>query len=274
MSSVLGITPARGWAVASVAVALLGASMVVGAVSGAADTSPALPGRSPAGSLVAGATTGPGRASNPGFPPGWRSPGPDRTPGLSGRLPDRAAPAADQVEPLPAATPVALSIAAIGVRTPLSTLGLTSAGLIAVPPATRAAPAGWYRYSSTPGEVGPAVIVGHVDSARDGPAVFYRLGELVPGDQVEIRRVDGSVAIFTVDRTEMFRKQQFPAGAVYGQLAWPGLRLITCGGSFDHLRGHYRSNLVVFASLTRSIVAPADRGGSRPRAGAHRRPLL
>ena len=279
MSSVLGITPARGWAVASVAVALLGASMVVGAVSGAASTSPPQPGESPPGNLVA-ATTGPGRTGNPGFPPGWRSPGPDRPPdrpsGGAGRPPDRdrTAPAADQVVPLPAATPVALSIPAIGIRTPVSTLGLTSAGLIAVPPATRAAPAGWYRYSSTPGEPGPAVIVGHVDSARDGPAVFYRLGELVPGDRIEIRRVDGSVAIFTVDRTELFPKKQFPAGAVYGQLASPGLRLITCGGSFDHLRGHYRSNLVVFASLTRSIVARADRDGARPRSGARRRPLL
>ncbi|MDR6321583.1 sortase (surface protein transpeptidase) [Actinoplanes couchii] len=131
--------------------------------------------------------------------------------------------------------------------TALMSLGLRDDGTLQVPPLRGDAPAGWYRHSPTPGEVGASVLVGHVDSARDGPAVFFRLREVTVGDRVEVRRKDGSVARFAVTRVAVFAKDDFPSAEVYAAPDHPGLRLITCGGVFDRGEGSYRSNVVVFA---------------------------
>jgi hypothetical protein len=145
--------------------------------------------------------------------------------------------------------PVALAIPRIGVRTALMDLGLNPDGTVAVPPLGRDAPAGWYRYLASPGEPGPAVILGHVDSARDGPAVFYRLGELRPGDLVAVTRADGGTVRFVVTSVVRVPKQAFPTEAVYGATADPQLRLITCGGAFDPGRHSYRDNVIAFARM-------------------------
>ncbi len=108
--------------------------------------------------------------------------------------------------------------------------------------------AGWYTKGAAPGEVGPAVVLGHYDSV-DGPAVFYRLKDLRPGQIVHIRRADGFSAKFVVDRVKRFGKDDFPTHEVYGRVDRPNLRLITCGGSFDYATRHYRDNVVVFAHL-------------------------
>jgi sortase (surface protein transpeptidase) len=147
-------------------------------------------------------------------------------------------------------TPVRLSIPAIGVDTELITLGINADGTLAVPPLARNAPAGWYRYLPSPGETGPAVIVGHVATARYGPAVFFRLATLRRGDRVTVRRADRTTAVFTVVAVAQYRKTRFPTTAVYGPVDHPALRLITCGGSFDRSRGRYRDSVVVYAALT------------------------
>jgi sortase (surface protein transpeptidase) len=172
-------------------------------------------------------------------------PAPIRAPASNQPVRAHAGPA-----PLGRSEPVHVDIPAIGVSTPLMALGLNPDGTIAVPPLSRGAPAGWYRYLVTPGEVGPAVILGHVDTARDGPAVFYRLQELRPGDTVAVRRTDGRTAIFTVNRVAQYPKLAFPADEVYGAVDHPALRLITCGGSFDPIHRQYRGNVVVYAELT------------------------
>jgi sortase (surface protein transpeptidase) len=107
---------------------------------------------------------------------------------------------------------------------------------------------GWYKYSPTPGELGPAIIVGHVDSYK-GISVFWRLRELVPGDTIDITRADGSVAKFQVNSLQQFDQTNFPTQAIYGDINYAGLRLITCGGTFNRKTGHYDHNMVVFASL-------------------------
>jgi sortase (surface protein transpeptidase) len=152
--------------------------------------------------------------------------------------------------PLGPSVPVHLDIPAIGVSTSLMALGLNADGTIAVPPVRHDAPAGWYRHLATPGEVGPAVILGHVDTARDGPAVFYRLRDLRPGDTITVRRLDGSTAVFTISQVTQYPKLAFPAEAVYGALDYPALRLITCGGTFDYIHRQYRGNVIVYAALT------------------------
>lgn len=106
---------------------------------------------------------------------------------------------------------------------------------------------GWYVDGPEPGEVGAAVIAGHVDS-RSGPAVFHRLRDLQPGDVVAVDRADGTTVEFRVERLEQHPKDAFPTQAVYGASAGPTLRLITCGGSFDSGSGHYRDNVIVYAT--------------------------
>ncbi len=143
------------------------------------------------------------------------------------------------------AAPVALTIPSIRVSTPLIRLGLTPSGSLQVP--DRFDVAGWYDRSPPPGATGPAVIAGHIDSV-DGPAVFYRLSLLRPGDRVYVRRADGSVAVFAVTGVGLYPKDHFPTAQVYGSVPGPQLRLITCGGTFDWARHSYLSNVVVYAT--------------------------
>jgi hypothetical protein len=194
----------------------------------------------------AGAATGvPGPSGTGSQPPPPGPPAPEAPA-------TRAGPAFDGVGPTPLgrSVPVRLAIPAIGVDTSLLQLGLHSDGTIQVPPVAGDAPAGWYRNLASPGEVGPAVVVGHVDSARDGPAVFFRLRELRAGDQITVQREDGRTAVFTVDRVAEYTKANFPTAEVYGGLDHAVLRLVTCGGQFDRYRREYQGNVIAFATLT------------------------
>ena len=155
---------------------------------------------------------------------------------------------------MPASAPVALSVPSIGIDdAALVELGRNADGTVEVPslddPDARP---GWYRGSPTPGTLGPAIILGHVDSRRYGPGVFYDLADLQPGAVVDVARADGSVAHFAVESVREVAKRDFPTIEVYGNLDHAGLRLITCGGEFDPDAGSYESNIIVFASLTGS----------------------
>jgi hypothetical protein len=151
------------------------------------------------------------------------------------------------VRPDPAVPlPVRIDIPSIDVTSRLQRLGRAADGAIEVP--GRWHVAGWYADGIRPGQRGPAVVVGHVDSTR-GPAVFHRLRELERGDEIEITRRDGSVVTFVVDRLERHDKTRFPTDEVYLPTLEPTLRLVTCDGSFDYATRHYRENLVVFANL-------------------------
>jgi hypothetical protein len=151
---------------------------------------------------------------------------------------------------LPRSAPTRVTIPRIGVDAAVIALDADADGTPEVPPLATPMAAGWYRPGASPGEVGNAVIVGHVDTRATGPAVFYRLGELRPGDTVELARQDGTSARFTVDRVESYPKTAFPTELVYGRASQPGLRLVTCGGDFDRGRRSYVDNVVVFATLT------------------------
>lgn len=153
------------------------------------------------------------------------------------------------VDPLPRSEPVAVSIPAIGVSSPLHPLGLAPDGTLQVPSGERYDEAAWYDGSPTPGEVGPSVIEGHVTGAGGRPSVFFELGALTPGDMVEVDREDGTTARFEVYRVQSHPKDAFPTVAVYGPTAEPELRVITCGGEFDDGAGRHLDNTVVWARL-------------------------
>jgi sortase family protein len=142
--------------------------------------------------------------------------------------------------------PVRVKIAAIGVDVPLIALGLDANRALEVP--ERFDVAGWWSGGYRPGEPGPAVIAGHVDS-KTGPAVFYRLGKLERGDAVTVQRRDGSTVRFTVRAVGHYAKTAFPTKQVYGPTPRPALRLITCSGDFDRSTGHYIDNTVVYADI-------------------------
>ena len=148
--------------------------------------------------------------------------------------------------PRRASRPVAIEIRAIGVRARVIPLGLNPDRTLEVP--TDFGEAGWWTGGPRPGERGPAVIAGHVDSTS-GPAVFYDLPDLDPGDAIVIARRDGSRVRFTVQRSEHYPKASFPTARVYGPTRRPTLRLITCSGDFDRSTGHYLDNTVVYAAL-------------------------
>jgi LPXTG-site transpeptidase (sortase) family protein len=141
--------------------------------------------------------------------------------------------------------PRQVRIPAIGVVAALVPLGLAPDRTLQAPPDFTVA--GWFQPGPEPGEVGAAVIAGHVDS-RTGPAVFFRLSALSPGDEVEVNG-DHGVTRFRVDRVKEYSKAAFPTLEVYGPTPEPTLRLITCGGDFDRAAERYRDNIVVYASL-------------------------
>jgi hypothetical protein len=152
---------------------------------------------------------------------------------------------------LAASVPTRVDVPAIGASSQLLKLGTNKDGTIQVPPVEeKDSHAGWYDGSPTPGQLGPAIILGHIDSAKYGPGVFFRLGALKPGDTVNVTRADGTVAVFTIDKVEEYSKSHFPTHDVYGNLDHAGLRLITCGGKFDPSVHSYESNIVAYASLT------------------------
>jgi len=146
--------------------------------------------------------------------------------------------------------PLSVEIPAIGVNSRLLDLGVNADGTIQVPSLyTRADEAAWYKYSATPGQIGASVIEGHVDGYH-GPAVFFRLGGLRPGDRIDVSLADGITAVFRVTGVRQYLKSKFPSKAIYGTPGYAALHLITCGGAFDYATGHYLSSTVVFASLT------------------------
>jgi Sortase domain len=188
---------------------------------------------------------GTGRFDAPGVPP--------RAPGFEvGDLPGRPA------APGSGSPPVRLAIPAIGVATPLVRLGLEADGGMQVP--ADFGRAGWFTEGPAPGQVGPSVIAGHVDS-RSGPAVFYRLRELRPGQAILVQRADGSRLRFVVEQARSYPKEGFPTTAVFGPVPEAALRLITCAGDFDRSRGSYRDNLVVFARLAGQVGTDAGNRG-------------
>lgn len=151
---------------------------------------------------------------------------------------------------LRSSTPTAISIPQIGVHSKLLRLGRNTDGTIQVPPLPGSAGlAAWYKYSATPGQIGASVIEGHVDSVS-GPAVFFRLGALRPGNTVDVTLADGVTAIFRVTGVRQYPKIEFPATSVFGPARYAALRLITCGGTFNYATRHYLSSTVVFASLS------------------------
>ncbi|PVZ10140.1 class F sortase [Actinomycetospora cinnamomea] len=187
-----------------------------------------------------------GLGGDPGPPRAAAPTGSEAAPFLP--TPEPPTPAASS--PGSGAPPAGLELPAIGVSTPVHAVGLDPDGTLEVPaPGPRYDEAAWYRGSPTPGRAGSSVIIGHVDSARDGPSVFYDLGRLRPGDRAIVTLADGTRPTFVVEDVRTVPKADFPRLEVYGATLGPELRLITCGGAFDPAAGHYEDNTIVFARL-------------------------
>jgi hypothetical protein len=178
---------------------------------------------------------------------------PAPAPAPSVAAPSSVASPGARVAPLAKSPPIRVQIPAIGVDSPLMELGLRADGTMQVPPADF--PAGWYTGAPTPGELGPAILAGHVDWAGK-PGVFLRLHDLKPDDEVTVARQDGSAAVFRVTQVKEYPKNEFPTDVVYGDLDHAGLRLITCGGVLNRLAHSYDDNIIVFADLVGTRTAP------------------
>jgi LPXTG-site transpeptidase (sortase) family protein len=170
--------------------------------------------------------------------------------GVSSSVPAQARPR--ESAGLAWSVPVRVVIPAIAVNAPVTEVGLSKDRTVQTPPLNDHNLAAWYKYSVTPGQTGSSVIIGHVDSAT-GPSVFFRLKELRQGDIVKVELADGEVAIFAVDGVQVAAKTAFPTKAVYGNIGYPALRLVTCGGPFDYSSGHYLDNIIVYAHIEPSV---------------------
>ncbi|PZS17703.1 MAG: class F sortase [Pseudonocardiales bacterium] len=142
-----------------------------------------------------------------------------------------------------------ISIPSINVVAGVMQLGLNPDHTVEVPPLSAVGEAGWYRYSPLPGDAGPSVILGHINSAQYGPGVFVRLSTMHTGDLITIVRADHRTAVFRADRIAEYPKSQFPSQAVYGHTDGAKIRLVTCGGKFDPSAGSYLDNIVVYGTL-------------------------
>lgn len=166
--------------------------------------------------------------------------------------------AAPPAKPVPSSVPVSVpfkglrptsvKIPKIGAESSLLAVAVKTDGSISVPSVHTPMQAAWYKLSPVPGDVGPAIVLGHVDGDKK-PGIFYKLKDLVPGDEVDVDRSDGRKLKFVVDRVTQVPKDTFPREAVYGNSDKPELRLITCGGAFDHAEHSYKDNIVVYANL-------------------------
>lgn len=152
---------------------------------------------------------------------------------------------------LPASVPVSLQVPQIGLDTSLVPLGQAADGTVEVPGGQPGDPGGWYKYSPTPGQLGPSVILGHVNNLASPEGLFFRVHEMKPGQQFSVVRADHTVAVFRVDKLAMVKKATFPTLAVYGNTNRAEIRLITCGG-FDPASGEYTENTVVYGHLVSS----------------------
>ena len=228
----------RTWAVLSAVLAVVAVVALVIALTGQ-QSAPQV-----AAATDAAATDAPASTSSDSLPAPSSSSSPTES-----TAPSSEPPAEDVAEP------VSLAIPAIDVQTDLMPLGLNGDGTVEVPPLQEDDEAGWYEPGPEPGAVGPAVVLGHVDSAEWGPGVFFDLGAMGQGDEISVTRADGTVAVFAVDRVERHPKDEFPTIEVYGNTDDPQLRLITCGGDFDSGARSYEDNVIVFATLVDTRAA-------------------
>ncbi|WP_439376704.1 class F sortase [Amycolatopsis lexingtonensis] len=212
------ITSRRGYLIALV-LALLAALVVV--------------------ALVFSGGSEPPTAQPPAARPVAVQPEPDPEPSAAGQ---------NAVAALPKSAPVSIDIPKIAAHSSLVPLGLNADNTVEVPPVTTPLQAGWYTYAPTPGETGPAVVLGHVDGNHQ-KGIFFRLKELAAGDRVSIAREDGTTAVFEVTKVHQVPKKDFEGEGVYDDTPGPELRLITCGGVFDRTARNYVDNIVVYAKL-------------------------
>jgi hypothetical protein len=147
---------------------------------------------------------------------------------------------------VPRSGPETLAIPAIGVHIAVGRLGLQSDGEVEVPATTHTV--GWFVHGVTPGQIGSAVILGHVDSYL-GPGIFFELKTLKANDVIIVTLADGTVTRFRVNKVVQYAKTDFPDQLVFGSHGTRSLQLVTCGGPFDPSTGHYLANIVVFSRL-------------------------
>ncbi|MDN5813911.1 MAG: class F sortase [Micrococcaceae bacterium] len=229
-------------------VGLVGAVLIgVGARGEAPPPSP------PASEAIADTPSAPPTTSPP--PTAMPSATPTKTPTPSSSKAPNPKPKPKQTQapapkPLKRSQPVRLQIPAIDVDTDLLNVGLKADGTIGVPPLAPDAPAGWYKRGPSPGEQGPAVLLGHVTATKDeGPAVFFKLGDLRKKDEISVTRADGKVAVFKVTQIIQTKKDAFSSAGTYANTDDAELRVITCGGPFDKATLRHEDNIVVHAKL-------------------------
>jgi hypothetical protein len=131
---------------------------------------------------------------------------------------------------------------------PVDPVGVAADGQMEIPPLAERG--GWYRFGADPGDpAGTTVVAAHVDSvASGGTGPFVRLGDVRPGDRVEVTLADGSTRAYVVQDVTQLPKSQARWPDVFTRDGPPRLALVTCGGAFDRDTRHYLDNILVTAT--------------------------
>ncbi|MEO8105001.1 MAG: class F sortase [Candidatus Saccharibacteria bacterium] len=164
------------------------------------------------------------------------------------RQPEKVVVPSNQASPAPLeinrGIPVRLQIPSIGVDAPVEYTGVNAAGDMVAPTGTSSV--GWYKLGAIPGNVGSAVMDGHVVGPKGEPAVFARLNKLKPGDQIMVVDAKGLAATFVVREVRTYSETE-QHDAVFNSTSGTHLNIITCAGEWDSAQRHYLNRFVVFA---------------------------
>jgi LPXTG-site transpeptidase (sortase) family protein len=152
-----------------------------------------------------------------------------------------------------AAAPTRLLVPAIKVDATVEPVGMDAQGRMGTP--SQAGNVAWFQLGATPGDVGDAVIAGHLDWTS-GPAVFWYLGRMRKGDAIKVMRSDGTSVEFVTD-TSRTVPYDSSTDSLFTKDGPPSLTLITCAGTWDRQRGTYLQRLVVHATLATAAAAGA-----------------
>lgn len=175
----------------------------------------------------------------------------------SGRSPlgDVLGPRGTAIPPVvePRIRPRSLRIDVLDLDRPVRPVGLEDDGALEIPDETEI---GWYRYGAAPGLPGATVLAAHVTWNRTiGP--FFRLGELEPGDRVDLTLDNGARRVYEVVERTMYDKDELPRSRIWRTSGPESLVLITCGGDYNPDIRRYRQNIVVYAVPVEMIAEGA-----------------
>lgn len=146
-------------------------------------------------------------------------------------------------------SPTRLRIPALNIDAKVQQTGLTKSGAMGTP--SNFTDVAWYKYGPAPGQVGSAVIDGHVDNGLSLAGVFKHLGDIKTDDDVYVTMQSGTQLHFKVSDIEIYPYKDAPSDLIFNRADTVRLNLVTCDGTWVKGDKTYNERLVVYTTLVR-----------------------